>query len=61
MFAYELHRIRSAELIREAADHRLVREARRLRRASREAGPEPEREGRTRSRDRRRSHTARTA
>ncbi len=29
MFDYELHRIRSAELIREARRHRLAREARR--------------------------------
>ncbi|GAA3808311.1 hypothetical protein ACFS5L_21145 [Streptomyces phyllanthi] len=28
MFAYELHQIRSTELIRQAAEHRLAREAR---------------------------------
>ncbi|MFF7475996.1 hypothetical protein [Streptomyces sp. NPDC008092] len=35
MFEYELHRIRSAELRRQAADERLVREAVRSRRAAR--------------------------
>ncbi|MFG2478449.1 hypothetical protein [Streptomyces fagopyri] len=35
MFEYELHQIRSAELIREAQDHRLVREALRGRRTAR--------------------------
>ncbi|MER6540583.1 hypothetical protein ABT215_43930 [Streptomyces sp900105755] len=39
MFEYELHRIRSAELRRQAADARLAREAVRSRRAARrEAG-----------------------
>jgi hypothetical protein len=32
MFAYELHKIRSAELIRQAEHHRLAREAQRRRR-----------------------------
>ena len=32
MFAYDLHKIRSAELIREAENHRLAREAQRRRR-----------------------------
>ncbi|MFF3000435.1 hypothetical protein ACFVTC_38725 [Streptomyces sp. NPDC057950] len=35
MFEYELHQIRSAELIREAQNHRLAREALRGRRADR--------------------------
>ncbi|MEW2301723.1 hypothetical protein AB0958_17415 [Streptomyces sp. NPDC006655] len=35
MFAYELHQIRSAELRRQAADARLVREAVRSRRTGR--------------------------
>ncbi|MFF4119460.1 hypothetical protein [Streptomyces sp. NPDC001714] len=35
MFEYELHRIRSAELRRQAEDARLVREAVRSRRAAR--------------------------
>ncbi|MFD8722691.1 hypothetical protein ACFV2H_33115 [Streptomyces sp. NPDC059629] len=35
MFEYELHQIRSADLRREAADARLVREAVRTRRAAR--------------------------
>ncbi|QFZ74121.1 hypothetical protein GFH48_13445 [Streptomyces fagopyri] len=44
MFEYELHQIRSAELIREAQSHRLVREALRGRRSdrrttARESGP----------------------
>ncbi|MFE5141434.1 hypothetical protein ACFRDV_27880 [Streptomyces fagopyri] len=40
MFEYELHQIRSAELIREAQSHRLVREALRGRRTTaRESGP----------------------
>ncbi|MGW5663654.1 hypothetical protein ACWEWG_26805 [Streptomyces sp. NPDC003758] len=34
MFAYELHKIRSAELIREADDYRLARTAQRRRRQS---------------------------
>ncbi|AVH56330.1 MULTISPECIES: hypothetical protein [Streptomyces] len=37
MFQYELHQIRSAELIRQAENHRLVREALRARRAARRA------------------------
>ncbi|MEV6533291.1 hypothetical protein ACGFWD_29895 [Streptomyces sp. NPDC048448] len=35
MFEYELHQIRSAELIREAQNHRLAQEALRGRRADR--------------------------
>ncbi|MEU0784403.1 hypothetical protein ABZ341_22840 [Streptomyces sp. NPDC006173] len=37
MFEYELHHIRSAELIREAQNHRLAQEALRGRRAARRA------------------------
>lgn len=35
MFEYEMHQVRSAELIREADRHRLARAARRARRAER--------------------------
>lgn len=37
MFAYEFHQIRSAELIREAQNHRMAREALRGHRAARRA------------------------
>lgn len=37
MFAYELHKITAAELIRAADHHRLVREARRAQRQTRQA------------------------
>jgi hypothetical protein len=37
MFAYEMHQLRSADLIREAAEYRLAREARRAARTEREA------------------------
>lgn len=37
MFEYELHQIRSAELIREAENYRLGREALRARRAARDS------------------------
>ena len=40
MFEYELHQMRSAELIREADEYRLAREARRARRAARKASGE---------------------
>ncbi|MES4892765.1 hypothetical protein [Streptomyces sp. NPDC096012] len=36
MFEIEYHRMRSAQLIREAAQHRLAREAARARRAARD-------------------------
>ncbi|MEU8590037.1 hypothetical protein AB0C59_24015 [Streptomyces sp. NPDC048664] len=42
MFAYEMHQLRTAELIREAENRRRVREARGHRRTARGAGPEPE-------------------
>jgi len=45
--AYELHRIRSAELIREADNYRLGRAAQRRRHAAREADGQPEAEGRS--------------
>ncbi|MEU9184903.1 hypothetical protein AB0D14_10110 [Streptomyces sp. NPDC048484] len=35
MFAYELHQIRSAEMIRDAHNYRMAREAARARRAAR--------------------------
>jgi hypothetical protein len=37
MFAYELHKIRSAELIREADDYRLARTAQRRRQSAADA------------------------
>lgn len=44
MYELELHKIRAAELVRRAADERLVREARRARKAARgSAGQERER------------------
>ncbi|MFD1662631.1 hypothetical protein ACFSL4_31775 [Streptomyces caeni] len=46
MLQYELHRIRSAELIRQADAYRLRREALRRRRAARTTGEDPEQEGR---------------
>jgi len=45
--AYELHRIRSAELIREADDYRLTHVSPRQRHAAREADREPGAEGRS--------------
>ncbi|AXG80474.1 hypothetical protein [Streptomyces paludis] len=41
MYAYELHQIRSAELLREAADRRLVREVRRAGKQARRAARRP--------------------
>ncbi|MEW1724756.1 hypothetical protein [Streptomyces sp. NPDC093109] len=37
MYTYELHQLRSAELLREAADRRLVREVRQARKQARRA------------------------
>ncbi|MFI6337155.1 hypothetical protein [Streptomyces sp. NPDC050535] len=64
MFEYELQQIRSAELIREAQNHRMAREAirsrRAVRRAAREsAGNDPE--GQAHSRRHRRHRFARVA
>ncbi|MFF0447185.1 hypothetical protein ACFYT4_12380 [Streptomyces sp. NPDC004609] len=42
MFAYELQRIRRAELVQEADNYRLVRRIRRARRAARRSGQEAE-------------------
>ncbi|MFD9792614.1 hypothetical protein ACFWXK_16860 [Streptomyces sp. NPDC059070] len=42
MFAYEMHQVNQAELLREAAAQRLVREALRARRARRSAVQEAE-------------------
>ncbi|MFI6289259.1 hypothetical protein ACIBCM_31700 [Streptomyces sp. NPDC051018] len=42
MFAYELQRIRRAELVQEADNYRLVRRIRRARRAARKSGKEAE-------------------
>ncbi|MEU2433352.1 hypothetical protein ABZ611_28345 [Streptomyces sp. NPDC007861] len=55
MFAYELHQVMQAELVRRADAERLLREARRARRAARlsarrSAGNDPERPVSTRSR-----------
>ncbi|MET8634691.1 hypothetical protein ACWEQ2_20990 [Streptomyces sp. NPDC004096] len=55
MFEYELHRIRTAELIREAERYRLGREALRGRRVARRAARESEGEGRDHGHDRHRS------
>nr|WSW66649.1 hypothetical protein OG461_10885 [Streptomyces sp. NBC_00995] len=44
MYELELHKIRSAELLRRAADERLVREARRARKAAALASVRQERE-----------------
>ncbi|MDX2698378.1 hypothetical protein Sipo8835_24870 [Streptomyces ipomoeae] len=50
MFEYELHQIRSAELIREAENHRRVREALRARReTARDVGTTPSSTPRARS------------
>ena len=61
MIEYELQRMHSAELIREADDYRLVREALRQRRAAREADGESEAEGRSPAGRRRRLRVARAA
>ncbi|MER6439478.1 MULTISPECIES: hypothetical protein [unclassified Streptomyces] len=65
MFEYEIHQIRSAELIREAQNHRLVTEALRGRRADRRgAGHRSGRndtEGQAHSRGPRRHRFARAA
>jgi hypothetical protein len=58
MFAYELHKFRSADLIREADAHRLAREALRRRR---ESTGTPERRAGTPSTRRNRSGFARAA
>lgn len=65
MFAYELHRIRSAELIREAQNDRLAQEAIRGRRAARRearrASVQHDTEGRSHSARSRRHPFARAA
>ncbi|MFD4526904.1 hypothetical protein ACFWP7_23815 [Streptomyces sp. NPDC058470] len=64
MFEYELQQIRSADLIREAQTHRLVREALRGRRAARRAARESAQndpEGQAQSRRHRRHRFARVA
>jgi len=58
VFEYELQRIRTAELIREAERHRLSREALRGRRVARRAARESEGEGRDHGHDRHRSRRA---
>ncbi|MFE0250009.1 hypothetical protein [Streptomyces sp. NPDC059010] len=45
MYAYELHHLRSTELIRKAEHERLAREALRLRRAARREATERSTEG----------------
>ncbi|MFI6898978.1 hypothetical protein ACIBM4_33180 [Streptomyces sp. NPDC050256] len=44
MYELELHKIRAAELVRRAADERLVREARRARRTAARGSARQERE-----------------
>ncbi|MFE9769126.1 hypothetical protein ACFYPC_32205 [Streptomyces sp. NPDC005808] len=64
MFEYELQQIRSAELIREAQNHRLAREALRGRRAARRAARDAAQndpEGQAHSRRPRRHRFARAA
>ncbi len=64
MFEYELQQLRSAELIREADNYRLAREALRGRRAARREGGRSGRddsEGRVHSRRHRRPRFARAA
>ncbi|OIJ95238.1 hypothetical protein [Streptomyces colonosanans] len=61
MIEYELQRIHSAELIREADDYRLARESLRQRRAARETDGEIEAEDRSHSGRRRRLRVARAA
>ncbi|MFE7272273.1 hypothetical protein [Streptomyces sp. NPDC057623] len=64
MYGYEVHRLRSAELIRQAEHDRLAREAVRLRRAARREAAERSAEGAateehtSRSRRHRHPHTA---
>jgi len=64
MFEYELQQIRTAEMIREADNYRLVREAVRGRRAARREAARSgrdETEGRVHSRHHRRSRSTRVA
>ncbi|MFC9844693.1 hypothetical protein ACFWFF_38905 [Streptomyces sp. NPDC060223] len=64
MFEYELQQIRTAELIREAQNHRLAREALRGRRAARRAArdsAQKDTEGQAHSRRPRRHRFARAA
>ncbi|MFD5626485.1 hypothetical protein [Streptomyces sp. NPDC127072] len=65
MFEYELQQIRSAELIREAHNHRIAREAIRSRRAARRAAVREsagnDSEGQAHSRGHRRHRFARVA
>ncbi|MEU3790780.1 hypothetical protein [Streptomyces fructofermentans] len=64
MFEYELHEIRSAEMIREADDYRRAREAVREGRAARREAARSARhgsEGRVHTHLRRRHRSARTA
>ncbi|WP_189320519.1 hypothetical protein [Streptomyces flaveus] len=55
MFEYELQQIRSAEMIREADNHRLAREAIRARRAARRSAKD-DTEGRVNRRPHSRRH-----
>ncbi|MGY0018850.1 hypothetical protein ACVHNB_07670 [Streptomyces sp. YJ-C3] len=60
MFEYEIHQIRSGELIQQAEAHRLARTASKARRAARRSGGQ-EAEGRVSTHRPRRHRAARTA
>jgi hypothetical protein len=61
MFEYELHQIRRAELIREADEYRLARQATRGRRRDGHSSAEPEAEGRVSTSRGRRRRSVRAA
>ncbi|MCQ4206705.1 hypothetical protein [Streptomyces longispororuber] len=63
MFEYELHQVRAAELIREADNYRLAREARAARKSRRPQGgsDSQDAEGRVSTHRPRRHRAARTA
>ncbi|GLW48342.1 hypothetical protein Stsp02_40040 [Streptomyces sp. NBRC 14336] len=61
MFEFELHHLRSADLIREADNERLAREAVRSRRAARREAARRAAEGEVHTARRGRPRTARTA
>jgi hypothetical protein len=61
MFEYELHQMRSAELIRKAEDYRLGREARHLRRTARKTDTDPEGDAHAHTHDHRPPHVPRAA
>ncbi|MGP3981076.1 hypothetical protein [Streptomyces sp. KR80] len=61
MFEYELHQIRRGELIREADEYRLARQAARGRRREGRTSAEPEPEGRVSASRGRRRRSVRAA